>query len=294
MQISIIIITYNTKELINKSLNKLLKIKQDLNWEIIFVDNNSEDGTKEYLEELQKNSMSIKTIFNNQNFGFAKAVNQGIKISQGANILLLNSDAFINQGQIKELLEVLEADSKIGIAAPRLLNADGSIQPSFGNFPSILTALLYLFCLDKWLPWGMTVYQNSAFWIPTFAGMTSRNPDWISGACLLIKKQVFDKVGLLDENYFMGIEDIDFCYRVKLVGYKIMHISRIKILHYHQYTSKKLNKRLAIIKTENDSLRYFYKKFYPGVIIRRFIFNALTDCKKAIQSLKIVLLKLIV
>lgn len=287
MQVSIIIITYNTKELIQKSLDELFKIKQDLDWEIIFVDNNSKDGTKEYLKESQNNNNNIKIIFNNQNLGFAKAVNLGVKTAKGDYILLLNSDAFINQEQIKELLGVLELDSKIGIVAPQLLNTDGSIQPSFGNFPSIVTMIFYLLRLDKIFPWGMVVYPNSASWISAFGGMTMRNSDWVSGACILIKKQIFDKVGLFDENYFMGVEDIDFCYRVRLAGYKIMYIPQIKILHYHQYTSKKLSKKLAIIKVVNNSLMYFYRKFHPGSFLRYYVFVFLTGIKNIIQCLKI-------
>ena len=139
--------------------------------------------------------------------------------------------------------------------------------------------IFYLSRLDKILPWGMVAHTN-------------RNgdvvfPDWISGACILIKKEVFGKVGLFDEHYFMGIEDIDFCYRVRLASYGIMHIPRIKILHYHQYTSKKLNKKSMIIRTENRSLKYFYRKFYPKAMIRYYIFSFLVGAKNALQGLKI-------
>lgn len=281
MNLSIIIVIHNTKELIGQSLNELLKIKTDLGWEIIFIDNNSEDGTKKYLAELQRSRSFIKVIFNKENFGFAKAVNQGIKISQGDSVLLLNSDAFISQAQIKELWETLKSDSKIAIIAPRLLNIDGSIQPSFGNFPSIMTMIFYLSRLDKILPWGMAVYPEKS------SKPQLKKPDWISGACLLIKKEVFDKIGLFDEHYFMGIEDIDFCYRVRLSGYVVVYFSAVTITHYHQYSSKKFHKKLSVIRAENQSLKYFYRKFYPKAKIRYYIFSFFVGAKDALQSLKI-------
>lgn len=281
MNLSIIIVIYNTKELLDLCLRELFKIKTYEEFEIIFVDNNSKDGTREYLEKLQRSKSFIKVIFNKENFGFAKAVNQGIKISQGNRVLLLNSDAFISQGQIKELLEVLKSDSKIAIVAPQLLNIDGSIQPSFGNFPSIVTMIFYLSRLDKILPWGMVIYPKES------AKPQLKKPDWISGACLLIKKEVFDKIGLFDKHYFMGIEDIDFCYRVRLSGYVVVYFPAVTVTHYHQYSSNKFHKKLSVICAENQSLKYFYRKFYPKAKIRYYIFSFFVGAKDALQSLKI-------
>lgn len=286
MDISIIIVTYNTKELLDACLRELLKVKFYKEFEIIFVDNNSSDGTQEYLKELQEDKEYIKIIANQKNLGFAKAVNQGVKLSQGEYILLLNSDAFIDQSKIARLVKILKSDFSIGAVAPRLLNGDKSIQPSFGNFPNIFTMIMYILRIDRILPWGMVVYRATSKSIKNFQIIF---PEWISAACLLARRNVFDRVGLLDEYYFMGIEDIDFCYRVRGAGYKIAYTSEIQALHYHQYTSKKLRKKLFIITTESQSLKYFYKKFYPNAVIRYYLFYVLVGLKENIQKMKVLM-----
>lgn len=278
MKISIIIIIYNTKELIQKTLDKLKEADQNIKLEVIFIDNNSTDGSKEYLRELSGRDSALRVILNENNLGFAKAVNQGVKASTGKYILLLNSDAFIGQKQIARLVNILETKKNIGIVAPKLKNIDGSVQPSFGNFPGIFTSILYLTRLDKILSWGMVVYKKES------GRILSR--DWVSGACMLMRKTVFDRVGLFDENYFMGIEDIDFCYRARQAGLGILYVSEVSVLHYHQYTSKKIHKKALIIDTENRSLKYFYKKFYPKARLRYYLFSGLIGLKKNIQRLK--------
>lgn len=286
MDISIIIVTYNTKELLDACVRELLKVRFYKEFEIIFVDNNSSDGTQEYLKELQKDKECLKVIMNQKNFGFAKAVNQGVKLSRGEYILLLNSDAFIDQSHITRLIRILKSDSTLGAIAPQLLNNDKSVQPSFGNFPNMFTAILYVLRIDRILPWGMVVYRVSS--------KLAKNshiifPDWTSAACLLVRRNVLDRVGLLDEHYFMGIEDIDFCYRIRQAGYAIAYAPTIQVSHYHQYTSKKLHKKLFIIATENQSLKYFYKKFYPHAVIRYYLFSALVGLKENIQRVKVLI-----
>lgn len=289
MKISIVIVTYNTRELIKKSLSSLfptedkpnnsdLGLKLDL--ELIFVDNNSEDGTAEYLEQLNKERADMKIILNDDNFGFARAVNEGIRMSEGTHILLLNSDAFITQNQIRELSQVLELHSVVGAVSPGLINPDSSIQPSFGHFPNIYNILLFFSRLDRILPWGMVVYpskkrKNKNFFV-----------QWSSAACLMIKREVINEIGLLDDNYFLGIEDIDLCYRVRKAGYRIIHCPRINVTHYHQYTSRKLKTKPIVLNSENEGLKYFYQKFYPQKIWSYAVFAALVDLKKFLQTIK--------
>lgn len=284
MKVSIIVVTYNTKELIEKLLGNLFRVKGNLNFEIIFVDNNSQDGTREYLKDLNESDNNIHVIFNNENQGFSKAVNQGINVCRNrmfpsSHILLLNSDAMINQAQIEALLNIIELREKIGIVAPQLVNVDGSTQPSFGNFPDIFTSIIYLLRLDKILPLGAVIYSATR--------KKALFPDWASGACMLIKREVLDKIGALDENYFFGIEDIDFCYRLRQAGYRVVYYPEVRVFHHHQYSSKKFNKKNLVIKNSNDGLKYFYKKFYrPGFLVYA-VFSSLVDLGMFLQNLKI-------
>ncbi len=235
MSLSIIIVNYNTRELLR---NCLKAISQGLrpnaeglmqNTEIIIVDNGSTDASREYLEQLKAKSSQLKTIFNNRNLGFAKAVNQGIKKSTGDYLLLLNTDTQLTAGSIQSLIKFSKKNNQTAIVAPQLLNPDGSIQPSCFKLPTIIGAFK-----KYWLG------KETAF--GKYAPKTQK-PVVVEAAVAavwLLPSSTINQVGLFDEKYFMYFEDLDYCRRVKKAGLKIYYFPQSKVVHLHGASGKNL------------------------------------------------------
>ena len=203
--VSIVMLTYNQLE--DTKLCVEFKHTTDVNYELIFVDNGStKDDTKTYLETLKKEHSNIKTIFNEENLGFACANNQGIEISEGEYVLLLNNDVILTDGWLSRMINVAESDEKIGVVAPCTNHASGRQVVSFAGTEEDDEGI-QKFAKDLLL-------KNAGVW-----NSVSR----IIGFCMLIKREVLFKVGVLDEMFGPGgYEDYDYCMRVKHEGYDIV------------------------------------------------------------------------
>ncbi len=228
--LSIIVVSYNTKQLLHNCLKSIEKNRKELkSVEVIVVDNGSTDGSKEYLKTTTKD---LKVIFNDRNLGFAEANNQGIKIAKGKYVLLLNSDTVVKAGALKQLVEFAEEKPDAGVIGSQLLNPDDSVQPSCYHSPSIFGAVK-----EFWLG------QKGAF---TKYAPGTKEPvavDAVVGAAFLIRKEVIDKIGLLDEQYFMYFEDLDYCRRAWRAGYKVYYLPGAEIIHLHGASGKKLKSK---------------------------------------------------
>jgi GT2 family glycosyltransferase len=221
MDLSIIIVSFNTRGLLKKCLEAIVESCrvsefQSCRVEVIVVDNGSEDGSAEEIQNLK-----FKIILNKTNLGFAKAVNQALKIAQGKAVLLLNSDT-----QVKEetLVKLVEFEKKIGpaIIGARFLNPDGSAQASVFHFPTIKRAI-----------WEFWLGKKDTFskYIP--AGKEPVEVEAVSGGAMLISREIIEKIGPLDERYFMYFEDMDYCRRAKLGGFKVYYLPSAKVIHEH-------------------------------------------------------------
>ena len=225
-KISIIIVSYNVRTYLSNSIDSILKSSIE-NFELIIVDNNSFDGTAEYISN---NHPSIKLIANNSNVGFGKAVNQGAKIANSEHLLILNPDTIIEEDTLEKLINYIETNDKIGMVGPKILNADGSLQLSCKrSFPTIKSAIPKILGLDKLFP-------NSK-WFGRY-NLTFLDPDKnhvvdaISGSCMLIRNNVFKKIGGFDERFFMFGEDIDICLRTWKANFEVHYFPETKIIHY--------------------------------------------------------------
>lgn len=214
--------------------------------EIIVVDNGSEDGSVEMVEKFK-----VELIKNKNNFGFAKANNQGIRIAKGEYILLLNSDTEVKPGCLEKLVEFAKEHSWAGVIGARLLNPDGSIQPSVYHFPTLLRAMK-----EYWLGQKGTCEK--------YAPKDKRpvEVEAVVGAAMLIPKKVFDKVGLLDERYFMYFEDLDFCRRVKRAGLKVLYLPQAEIIHHHGASGKEIPEETRKWLTESSKIYQGFLKHY--------------------------------
>jgi hypothetical protein len=242
--LSIIIVSYNTADI---TLDCLRSIKEDkglknIDYEIIVIDNDSKDDSilkiKKFEHSLKIENCKLKIIQNSINAGFGKANNQGIRIAKGNYILLLNSDTIILHSSISQSLDWLCSHPEASTCTAQLLNKDKTIQASGGFFPNCLNVFAWSIGLDD-LPFINKIIKplhphTPAFYTRDTFYLKDHQQDWVTGAFMLIRKELLDKVGGFDENYFMYGEEVELSYRIKkvtknnqvwyLVGPQIIHL----------------------------------------------------------------------
>jgi hypothetical protein len=250
MKYTIVIVNWNSRVHIIPCLSSIFREIPADRGEILVVDNASSDDTVKVL----KNDFSgVKVISNTENIGFARANNQAICQSSGRYVLLLNPDTEIYPGAFQNLMDAVDLNPQVGIVGPRLLNTDGSLQLSSYPFPTLARELWRLLHLDHYHPFGS--YDQSR-WSLT----QPREVDALQGACLLIRREVFEQVGLLDEDYFMYTEEIDFCYRAKKAGWKIVWLPTAEVIHHGGQSTKQVASSMFIHLYQSKLL--FFRKHY--------------------------------
>lgn len=259
--LSIIIVNYNTRELLHACLGSLnASDKHSDNFEIVVVDNASKDGS---LEMVARDFPIVKRIALGANMGFAAANNRGIKASTGRYVLLLNSDTEVAPDVLRELIRYTDEHDDVGALTCLLKLSDGSIDPAcHRGFPTPWASLTYFLGLEKF-------FGSSRLFGQYHQGYKSvgeiHDVDCISGAFFLVRREVIDRIGLLDENFFMYGEDIDWCYRIRDGGWKIRFYPRVSILHKkHQSGLAHGDDELRgqTRKHFYDAMKLFYNKHY--------------------------------
>lgn len=284
--VSIVIVTYNSKEYLINCLDSLLSSQTKSNYEIIVIDNASIDNTYTIVSP---DYPGVKFIYNSTNSGFAYANNQGIDISSGKYILLLNPDTLIVNNAIDIMVDFLETNPHAGACGCKVLNEDGSLQPSFFGFPTLIKEVGHLFRIDRmrWLH-GMLKSSKvlSKIARTNLAVFNAANSvievDYLLGACLMIKTAVLAKVGPLDDKIFMYIEDTEICYRIKSNGYGVYYVPQGEIVHFGGKSSATDDQRMLMEYTR--SRLYFYRKCYgklmtyalKSIIIADMLFKMVT------------------
>jgi len=240
MVFSIIIVNYNTKNLAKKCLNSIFANCSDSDFEIIVIDNDSRDGSVEMLNN--EFGAKIKLIINKNNIGFGPANNQGARIAQGKYLFFLNSDTLIKENILTPLNSYLKNHEQVAIASPKLLLDNGDEQEyAYGKFPTLFRGIAEKFKKFK-------IDKKAILEV-----------DWVSGAALIVRKDVFQKVKSFDEKFFMYFEDIDLCKCIKNLNYKIVVFPQVAIIHLGGKSISKFKKRKEYYyKSQN----YFYKKHY--------------------------------
>lgn len=265
--ISVIIVTWNTAHLLEECLNSVIKSLQNVDGgELILVDNNSSDNSAFFVEQ---NYPQICLIKNDKNLGFSKANNKGIEISTGRYMLLLNSDTILNENVLPDLVRFMDAHPDAGACGVRLLRPDGTVQPfSFGKDPT-------LGYLIKRAATKLLLKKHCHNWNLEYVF----EPDWVSGACLMMRSEVIHLTGLLDENIFMYFEDNDLCLRIRNAGFKVYFNPHISVLHIG---GQSLKKNPQAQDYYYRSLRYFYKKHYK--VTEQFVLKILLIAYKLING----------
>ena len=242
MTVSIIIVSFNASADLERCLRALHASPPKASHEIVVVDNgSSDDGV-----ETARRWPSIQVIENGENLGFARATNVGIRASTGANLLLLNGDTVVPPGAIDRLLAELERDPSVAVVGPRLVGGDGRAELSFGRMIGPLNELRQ---------------QRAARGDVERLTRERRYPDWVSGACLLVRRSDAEAVGLLDERFFMYTEDVDFCAAIRGRGRRVLFAPDVEVQH--------LRGRSAAVAPEATQTAYrqsqiaFYEKHHP-------------------------------
>lgn len=281
MDLSIILLNYKQKGLLKQCIKGIVSAQPSLEYEIIVVDNNSGDGSLDMVktmfdepDELNQPKLPIKknlkippirTIASEVNGGFAMGNNLGIKQAQGKYIMILNPDIAVVHGALEKMFSFMEDNLNVGMIGPKLINPDGSVQYSCRRFPSLLTPFYRRTFFGK-LPSAKRPIDH--YLMKDFDHNSNKEVDWLFGACLMARQSVLDKVGLLDERFFMYFEDLDLCRRFWQAGHKIVYFAEIEMVHYHQRLSAQSGGVRGVLKRSGrihfaSGIKYFAK--YLGV-----------------------------
>ncbi|WP_221656756.1 glycosyltransferase family 2 protein [Bacteroides salyersiae] len=246
IQLSVIIITWNQLSYLQECLHSLCPVMKREDVEIIIVDNGSKDGTCQYLAH---NYPQVRLHVNVCNKGVAYARNRGLELSQGKKILFLDNDTVANENAISGLETYLDEHPQVGLCACRLVDGNNQIQDSFKPFPGLWLKVKNVLRITKNNALDLQAFTTSPF-----------EPVYVIGACQMIRREVIERIGLLDERIFYGPEDADYCLRIVADGWKVVYLPQYTIIHHwRRATNKKLFSRLAW--RHFCALCYFYAKY---------------------------------
>lgn len=254
IDLSIIIVNWNTCNLLAKCLDAIFQTVRASAYEIIVVDNNSTDGS---VDMIHTQFPTVRLIENQQNVGFTQANNQALAASCGRYVLLLNSDTEVQPGALDAMVHFMDAHPAAGVAGAHLLNPDGSFQASHTDFPTLWREILTLSGL------GRTLLRPS---YPSYGPEVERGPrrvGYIEGACLLARRKVVDQVGGLDEGFFMYAEEVDWCYRMKQAGWEVWYLPEVRIVHHGGGSSRQRKTRMEA-ELYRSRVRFFRKHYGTG------------------------------
>ncbi len=235
MDLSVIIVNWNSAQFATKCIASIYAMTDNLDFEIVVVDNASSDDS---IGVLRQAFPTIKLICNRENIGFARANNLGFEHSSGRNLLFLNPDTELVGPAINAMVECLESSPAIGVVGCKLLNSDWTVQTScIQPIPTVLNQVADIEWLKLRCPqlklWGMA---------PLFAnkgGSTPAEVEAISGACLMVKREAFGKTEFFDADYFMYMEDLDLCYKVRRAGWKVCYVGHATVIHHGGQSTKR-------------------------------------------------------
>ena len=269
--IDIVIVNYKSTDYLLKCLKSLYDSITDISVKVFVYDNDSKNGVDRVSTAFPKVHLT-KNIFN---MGFSKAANKSLKQGTAPYVLILNPDTIIKDGFLKLILQYIENNPDVGIVGPKILNTNGSLQGSARAFP---TSCMVFFgrnsFLTKWFPNNWI--SRKSILSTRSDGVTPMSVDWLSGACMLIKRTAIYEVGLLDEQFFMYWEDVDLCKRMWDNGWKVVYFPKASIIHHVGGSSSKrpLRSIIAFHKSCYKIIRKY--KITPFYITNSFIIICLS------------------
>ncbi len=253
MDLSIVIVTHNSLSLVEECLRSIEQYPPSFSFETIIIDNASTDGTPEMIAGKFEN---VRLVANDENTGYSRGVNQGIKLGSGRMILILNPDIVLRDGSIDNLIAFMDKTPQAGIAASKLLYPDGRIQYSCRRFYTLQALIFRRTFLGKLLPRAKPLREHLMM---DYDHEEVREVDWVTGACMLARREAIEKVGLMDERFFLYFEDIDWCYRMKNQGWSVFYVPQSVMIHRFERASAKSMFRKPFVIHLLSMLRYAEK-----------------------------------
>ena len=252
MELTVLIVSYNAKIQLKHCLQSLYNQTSHRPIEVIVVDNASTDGS---LPMVIRDFPEVVAIASPDNFGFSGGNNLGMREAKGEYVLLLNNDAFVNSGAVDTMLGIMKEKPDVGVLGPLLRNEDGSVQISYGDMINFRAQ-----AIQKLVS---TFYERGNRIFRAYIEKRSKQvdfPDWVSGACMMLRTELLDKVGYFDDCFFMYNEDVDYCERVRRAGYRVLYTPDAEVTHLRG-KSTETNREKANFEYRRSQL-YFYKKHY--------------------------------
>lgn len=256
VSLSIIIVSFNTRELLVRCLSSIRQHPPAVPFEIMVVDNGSRDGSPEMVEAWFPEAQLIR---NEENLGFGVANNRALRVAQGDHILFLNSDTVLLDNTLGPLLSRLATQPRVGIVGPVSQSESHTPYPSICPFPDLMFLLL--------THTGLRARFHANRWINPYRGIWEQacrtgQPvavDWLAGACMMVRRAVLDEIGLFDEGYFFYMEESDLCLRARRAGWVVELVPSSRVIHQGGGSSEKAPKGLLTLASAISELRFFQK-----------------------------------
>jgi GT2 family glycosyltransferase len=254
MDLSIVIVNYNTGHLLRACLESLPSAVSGLEYEVWVVDNASQDNSADMVAA---EFPTVQLIASEQNLGFAKANNLALKRASGRYCLLLNPDTEPKPGALRRMVDYLDTHPDVGAVGPKLLNSDGSLQRNGRPFPSPLRELLGFDIIRK--------FFSGLLGLKFEFGRDDFDVEWdvdhVSGACIMVPRRVIEAVGMLDEAFFMFYEEVEWCWRIKRAGYRVVYLPQAEVVHHWMGSVKTQYRQMARLLLKSSFI--YYRKTAP-------------------------------
>lgn len=259
MDLTFVIVTYNHGDCLDKCVQSIYDTTTNARFEIRVVNNERRDG----LREFQTRFSDVRVTTNAKNVGFARACNQAAREARGGLLVFLNPDTVLHAGAVDALRGLLESHPDIGIAAPKVLNADGTVQASCRRFPRLATGLFNRrSLLSRWFPQNRFTRE---YLMLDFDHAATRDVDWVSGCCIMISHARLRELGGFDERYFLFNEDVDLCRTAWQAGYRVVYHPEAVVTHETGASNRSLP-AMVIVKRHRGMAYYWKKHMRPNPV----------------------------
>jgi GT2 family glycosyltransferase len=268
MDVSIIIVAWNVRELLYNCLKSVYEQTRGIEFEVIYVDNASKDGS---VEMVRKEFPEVKILENETNEGFIGANNRGIKVAKGRYVLLLNSDTLILDNAIAKIVKFADSHPRAAVVGCRVLNPDRTLQRTCFKYPSALNMFLSSTYLYKVFPRSKFFGRERMTW---WDFNYEREVDTVCGCFSLVRRKAIEQIGLMDKRYFVYGDDPDWCFRFRKKGWKIIFTPEAEIIHYGGQTTKRMvdefklqlfGSKLIFVKLHSNFLEFYLACFFTGI-----------------------------
>jgi GT2 family glycosyltransferase len=282
--VSVVIVNYNAGDHLRVCLASLADTLQGVPWDAVVVDNSSTDGSSRVAEQFRH---CVEVVRSETNVGFGSGVNRGVAATRGDLVLIINPDCRAVAGLVQALAGQMAQNPGCAVAGPRVLDPDGSVQGSARGDPTLLTGLFgRTSVLSRLFPGAAPVRANVKAAEALKSGRSCVAVDWVSGACMLVRRAPFEEVGGFDEGYFLYWEDADLCRRLRARGYKICYVPGASVVHLVGQSSRTV-RALAVREFHRSAYRYYSTHVARSAPHRAFAKSILTlRCWRQLMVLK--------